>query len=369
MKRTSRWLAAVSGLAVAAAPIAAQTTPTPVGTAANTDITNTVQVDYSVGGVAQNRLTAADTFKVDRKVNVTVAAVDTQAVSVSPGQTNAVTTFRVTNNSNATLDYLLAAANQGNGAGAFTGNTDNFDVTNIRVFRESGANAGYQPGEDTAVSILNLASGGEATVYVVSDMIVAAGTPPTLPANGAVATVILTATAASGGTALQQSDPNAANGKMSMETIFADAAGAAPGDVERDGRHSAKSDYRVNAAQLAVSKHSRVVSDGLGTSNFRSVPGALVEYCIIVSNAAGSAAATNVILRDNVPTAMTYEPSTAVFSSPLPVNYAFNAATGCTVTAPQTTSPATFSGTEVSNAAVTINANEARFLRFQAKIK
>lgn len=366
MTRTSNWLAAVSALALAMAPIAAQAAP--VGTAANTDITNTVQVDFSVGGVAQNRITATDTFKVDRRVNVTVATTNTAAVSVSPGQTNAVTTFTVTNNSNATLDYLLAAANQANGAATFTGN-DNFDVTNIRIFRETGTTAGFDASDQLVTSLTGLASGDTVTVYVVSDMIIAPGTPPTLPVNNDIATVILTATAASGGTALTQTPAGTANGANTVETIFADAAGPAPGDAVRDGRHSARSDYRVAGAQLTVNKYSRVISDGLGTSNFRSVPGAVVEYCIVISNATGAASAASVALADVVPTAMTYVANSVFINNAISGAYTYTAATGCTGGTAGTDAANYNAGTRtVANTFPSIPANESRFLRFQATI-
>lgn len=87
------------------------------GTASGTTINNTVSVNYKVGGVDQTATGASDSFKVDRKVNLTVAEVGTTTTEVSPGQTAAVTTFTVTNNSNATLDFALAAAQQTGGAG------------------------------------------------------------------------------------------------------------------------------------------------------------------------------------------------------------------------------------------------------------
>lgn len=364
MKRTSTWLAAVSGLALVTAPIHAQAAP--VGTASGTDITNTVQVDYSVGGVAQNRITATDTFKVDRRVNVTVATTNTAAVSVTPGQTNAVTTFTVTNNSNATLDYLLSATNQASGAATFSGN-DNFDVTNIRIYRETGTTAGFDASDQLVTSLSGLASGDVATVYVVSDMIIAPGTPPTLPVNNDTATVILTATAASGGTALTQTPAGTANGANTVETIFADAAGPAPGDAVRDGRHSARSDYRVSAAQLSVNKYSRVVSDGLGTSNFRSVPGAVVEYCIVIGNASGGASAASVALADVVPTAMTYQANSIVINNAFTGTY--DPATGCTGGTAGTDAANYNTGTRtVSNTFTTIASGEARSLRFRATI-
>ena len=103
------------------------------GTAAGLSVTNTVTVNYQVGGVSQTAQTASDTFTVDRKVNVTVAEVGTTTTTVSPGQSAAVTTFQVTNLSNATLDFALAVAQQTGGAGAHS-NTDSFDATNLRIY-------------------------------------------------------------------------------------------------------------------------------------------------------------------------------------------------------------------------------------------
>ncbi len=90
MTRNMRLLASASVLAataVAASPAYA------AGTSAGTTVTNSVTLDYKVGGVDQNQVTASDTFTVDRKVNLTVVETGNLATSVSPGQVAAVTTF------------------------------------------------------------------------------------------------------------------------------------------------------------------------------------------------------------------------------------------------------------------------------------
>ena len=56
---------------------------------------------------------------------------------------------------------------------------------------------------------------------------------------------------------------------------------------------------------LAISKTSRILSDEISGANFKSLPGARVEYCILVSNT-GSAAATNVLAVDAVPSEVGY---------------------------------------------------------------
>jgi hypothetical protein len=303
MTKLLKLLAAVSG---AAAAVLGVTPAFAAGTAADTNITNQASVGYSVGGVSQTAvLSNTDTFKVDRVIKLRVEEAGTTTTGVSPGQTAAVTTFNLYNDSNAPMDVVLSTFQQTGGAGAHS-NTDNFDMTAPAVYVESGANVGYQPLEDLApVSgyIDELAADGPARViYVVANV-------PAGRATGDVAAVDLIAQAHLGGTAGAQGTAvnatnfpqNVANGITSVENVMSDTTGSATGDVARDGRHSAKDDYTVSAAALTVTKTSRVVWDPVNlTSNPKAIPGARVEYCIAVTNAAGGAAATSVAVSDTL---------------------------------------------------------------------
>ncbi|UVO51292.1 hypothetical protein M0208_12510 [Sphingomonas sp. SUN019] len=300
MTRTSIWLGAVSLCALsalAATPASAQSTQT----AAGSSITNTVSMNYQVGGVTQTTQTASDTFTVDRKVNLTVAELGTTTTQVSPGQTAVVTTFQVTNTSNATLDFALVVTQQAGGAGAHA-NTDTFDVSNVRIFVDTNGNGVYDAGTDTQVTYLDeIAADTTRTVFVLADV-------PLGRATGDVAAVTLTATGREGGAAgatgaalVQTAGANTSG----MDTVFADGAGST--DASRDASYSAKDDYTVLAAALTLTKVSRIVSDPFnGTTNPKMIPGSVVEYCIAVRNAAGGASATNVALSDVLPTTTTY---------------------------------------------------------------
>ncbi|MBN8500035.1 MAG: hypothetical protein J0M19_02650 [Sphingomonadales bacterium] len=272
------------------------------GTAAGSTITNTATVNYQVGSVAQTATTASDTLTVDRKVNLTVAEVGTTTTQVTPGQTSAVTTFTVTNTSNATLDFALTAV-QPTGGTAAHGGTDSFNGTNVRIFVDTNTNGVFDSGTDTQVTYLDeLAADGSRTVFVVSDI-------PLGLANGAVAGVTLTATGREGGTASSQgaalTQTTTAN-TAGMDTVFADTAGAT--DAARDAAFSARDDYTVFTATLTVLKTSTIISDPLnGTTNPKMIPGATIEYCISVSNAAGGADATNVAVSDPLPGQITYD--------------------------------------------------------------
>lgn len=257
------------------------------GTTQGTDIDNTVSVDYEVGGVGQTAVTAADSFKVDRKILFTVEeATPTGTTSVAPGQTAAVTTFTVTNTSNDVLDFSLSAS-QLTGGTAEHGGTDNFNISGIQFFVDDGDGT-FDPVNDTATTIENLAEDTSVRVFVIGNI-------PTLGAgsnSGDVAGVTLTAVALnSDGSAIAESDDSDAN-TNGVETIFADTG--------RDNSEAAGDDYTVGAAALTVNKISRVISDGVSTTNPKAIPGAVVEYCIIVENGAGAATATSVGVSDDL---------------------------------------------------------------------
>lgn len=56
---------------------------------------------------------------------------------------------------------------------------------------------------------------------------------------------------------------------------------------------------------LSVTKISSVVSDGISATNPKAVPGATMQYCILVTNT-GTGTAENVVASDNIPANMTY---------------------------------------------------------------
>lgn len=245
-----------------------------------------------------------------------------------------------------------------------------FTAQNIKVYRETGGNAtAYDAGTDTLVTtpIVSVAADAVLRIYVVADMVVNT-TGPVLPVDGDTANVYLTATAWNGASALTQSDLSASNNsgtnKTTEETVFADAAG--PNDAAKDGKHSALGSYRVAGAKLTVNKYSYVVSDPTGNANPRAIPGATVEYCIVVNNAAGAAQADSVNVSDVVPATLTYTANT-IF-----LNAAFTAGTQrCDGAGGSAGVDATNynAGTKtVSNSYGSMAANTTRTLRFRATI-
>jgi uncharacterized repeat protein (TIGR01451 family) len=300
MTRTVRLLASASVLAVSAIAV---TPAFAAGTTAGTTITNQVTLDYKVGGVDQTPVTASDSFVVDRKVNLTVAEVGSTTTQVSPGQSAAVTAFTVSNASNAPLDFALAATQLSGGTAAH-GGTDNFDVSNLKMYADTNSNGSYDAGTDVEITYLDqVAADASKTVFVVADVPLGRSTADV--AGGRLTATAAEATAAGslGSTVTQTSGANFNN---VVETVFADTN--SNGNVARDGIHFAEDDYTVFAAALTATKTSRVISDPFnGTTNPKMIPGAVVEYCIAVANAAGSATATGISVSDQLPSETTYD--------------------------------------------------------------
>jgi uncharacterized repeat protein (TIGR01451 family) len=300
MTRTKRLLASASVLAAAAF------TASPAfaaGTTSGSTIVNSVTLDYQVGGVPQTAVVATDTFTVDRKVVVSVSEIGSTTTQVGPGQASAVTTFQVINSSNATIDVALSATQLSGGTAAH-GGTDNFDVTAVKIYVDANGNGTFESASDTLVTYLDqLAADAPKTVFVVASV-------PVGRATGDVAGVKLTGTAseatAAGSLGATITASSGANAQNSVDTVLADA-NATNGNTAYDGMDFAQDDYTVLAATLTVTKTSRVVSDPVnGSTNPKAIPGATVEYCIAVSNAAGSATATNLSVSDTLPLQTTF---------------------------------------------------------------
>lgn len=151
--RTILYASSALGLMASAVPVRAE------GTAAGTTITNTVTVDYEANGVAQTQQSASDSFTVDRRINVTVARLDTVATSVTPGEMQAVTTFTVTNLSNDAADFDLSVAQSA---------TDDFDLANVRIYQDNDTTPGTFDGSDTEITYLDeIGADATVTVFVV----------------------------------------------------------------------------------------------------------------------------------------------------------------------------------------------------------
>jgi uncharacterized repeat protein (TIGR01451 family) len=346
----------LAGASMIAFSALAATTAHAAGTASGSTITNVATVNYTVGGVAQTPVNGTNNFTVDRRITLTVSEPGNATTSVSPGQTGAVTTFTVTNTSNAPLDFGLSLVQPAGGTTAH-GGTDTFDVTAASFFVDTNGNGTYEAGTDTAVTFLDeVAADASRTVFVVANV-------PVGETNGEVAGVTLTAQARESGGAGTQGAivaQTAGANTAGVDTVFADTAGST--DAARDGQFSARDDYTVGAAALTITKTATVISDPLnGTTNPKMIPGSVVEYCVQVANAAGGATANNVIVTDPVPATTTYDAGFGIF---------FNTTVTAGVCNTDGTNPGgSFAAGTVTGTAMTVAAGTTRAIRFRVAVQ
>lgn len=286
------------------------------GTLSGTSVSNLATLNYTVGGVPQTLIESSPTgnltsgagngvvtsFVVDNKVDLLVTEGNSTFTSVSPNQTAAVTTFTVTNQGNTVQDFALTAANEASGTVLFTF-TDSFDAAACAAFVESGATAGYQVAQDTAIFVDELAADGVATAYGVCNI-------PAGQANGNYAVVSLLATARAGGAAglgAALTETVGAN-TAGVDIVFGDDTGT--DDANRDATHSARDAYRVVAAVLSVAKTVAIICDPLNSiTNPKNIPGTVARWTVTVSNAAGAgASATLSQVSDALSVNSTFDP-------------------------------------------------------------
>lgn len=277
---------AIGAMGLAATPVFA------AGTTAGTVITNEVTVDYSVGGINQNDVTASTEVTVDRKVDLTVDA--TSDTSVTPGASSQAVGFVVTNLSNDVLDFALAATQV---AG------DDFDVTAPLAFYRDVTGTGtpgqFDAADELVTHIDALAADASVRIFVVTPQI------PGTAINSQISGITLTATARAndGAATLGAALTNAASNSAGVDTIFADGEGASDG--LRDAAYSATEQFVVVTAAISAAKTSRILA---GVNEFAAgaaIPGARVEFCITVSNN-GNADATGLTITDALPGTLSF---------------------------------------------------------------
>ncbi len=282
------------------------------GTPANTTISNTATLAYDVNGVAQANITSpAATFVVDRKINLTVLTVDSNAVTVAPGQTLAVTTFTVSNTGNDSQDFNLATANLPTATTIFGSPAlfDSFDGTSCNAYAKSSAAGPFVAGADNVPANLfidELSPDASKTVYVVCSI-------PAAQAINTVAIVSLTATVLIGGTAGTKggaltndtSTPNT----TSVDTVFANppltlsADGTIPAQAGANAIVTARDAYRVAAVTANVNKTATCSPTPADCSQAKT--GTVITYQVQV-DVTGSGTATGLVITDPLPSDVTY---------------------------------------------------------------
>ena len=250
------------------------------GTVAGTRINNTATATFSLpsggsGSVTSNTVS----LTVDELLNVAVSWSDGGDVSIQPGTSGDVLTFRLTNGGNGTEPFTLSARNSLSG--------DNFDPTSFSIYLDTNGNGRYDPTIDQAyVAGSNdpvLAADATTTAFLVA-------TVPGGLADAARAGLDLLAVAKTGSGTPGTTFPGAGDGGVNAVVGATGANGFATGF------------YVVSAASVTFVKSATVVDPFGGTT---SVPGSIISYRL-VATVSGSGTLANLAVADTVPTGSSY---------------------------------------------------------------
>lgn len=273
-------------------------------TSACTTINNTADVSYSVGAFSETKTSNTASFTVGAKIGLVVERQDTTpGVTVYPGSTGKVLTFKVWNSGNVIQKYDLTAAAKASGiTDPFLNANDSFDMSNAEIWI-AGADQNAMTGTSG-----NINPDASVTVTIISDELT------TGLSSGATSVYSLAATSKhENGDSVTQNGTHAVNGgACTTDTLLIDGTGT-EGDGNNDGVHSDRDTYTV-ASGISITKASAVISDPIngttdGTFNAttwtacsgtcpKSIPGSVVRYKATISNAAGAPSATLTSISD-----------------------------------------------------------------------
>ena len=262
----------------------------------DTDITNRASVSYSVSGVPQTIIESSPTgnstpgvgaggnttFEVDKRLMFIAEETNGAATISSPGLTNVVTVFRVTNTSNGPQDFGLTGDNL-NPITLF-GRPDAFNMANFRT-RVSGAACSTATmttpayAGETQDYIEQLGEDACVYVFVLADTPAAA-----LAANATASTIrlVVRPTTNTSNGVTDEVETAAVDNPAVVDVVFAET-GTTDGNAQFDGVSFAYDQYFVGT--LTVTKTATVISDGFSPAGQeKPIPGAVVEYMISVQN-------------------------------------------------------------------------------------
>jgi uncharacterized repeat protein (TIGR01451 family) len=260
-----------------------------VGTQSGVPISNTATVDYQVGSNSRTTSGSAPNITVDNRVDLDVTNTDAgNNVNVTPGQTDRILTYTVTNTGNTTQGYLLTVDVP----------TATIPAGNIRIYVDANNDGVPDAGElyTAGTNAGDLDPNGVIGTDDVMQVLVVADIPA-----GATDTSSddfrLVAQTTDAGTATVTTAAGAPT--AGVDVVFADSAGTTS-DANRDGQHSDAASYTVQSAAVAAAKTILSTTDEFG-GGF-AIPGADVVYQIRVTNSGAAAVDANTVsVTDPIP--------------------------------------------------------------------
>lgn len=314
-----------SALALSVA-LLAPTAANAAGTLAGTTISNTASASFDNGGGAQTIDSNRVDLKVDELLDVTVTG-NTTDVPTTPGATNQVLTYRVTNTGNGPEAFALSTiANVGG---------DNYDPVVTQIYIDANGNGTWDPTDTLYIagSETPLQPDTSMTVFVL------ATTPGTATdGNRGIVTLVAAAKTGTGtpGTAF------AGKGEGGGDAVV--------GSTGADGQDNAA--YRVSAATVSLVKSATIV-DPFGGSE--PVPGATITYTI-TANVVGSGSVNGLAVTDSIPADTDYVANSATLG-------------GTALTDAADADAGNYDGTRIQVQLGTVAGGQTRTVTFKTKIK
>lgn len=314
-----------SALALGVA-ILAPTAANAAGTLAGTTISNTASASFDNGGGTQTIDSNRVDLKVDELLDVTVAG-NTTDVPTTPGATNQVLTYRVTNTGNGPEAFALSTiANVGG---------DNYDPVVTQIYIDANNNGTWDP----------------------TDTLYAAGSETPLQPDTAMTVFVLATTpgaAIDGNRGIVTLVAAAKTGTGAPGTTFAGkgegGGDAIVGSTGADGQDNGA--YKVSAATVSLVKSATIV-DPFGGSE--AVPGATITYTI-TANVAGSGSVSGLAITDTVPADTDYVANSATLG-------------GAGLTDATDADAGSYNGTRIQVQLGTVAGGQTRTVTFKTKIK
>ena len=310
-----------------AAFLALPTQASAAGTRAGTTISNTASASFDNGAGTQTIDSNRVDLRVDELLDVTVASGNPGNVPTTPGATNQLLTFLVTNTGNGSEAFVLSTIANAGG--------DNYDPVVTQLYIDNGDGV-FDPATDTLYTpgandpVLNPDAG--VTVFVLS-------TTPGAVNDGDRGIVSLVAAARTGTGAPGTSFAGQGEG----------GGDAVVGSTGADGQDSGT--FAVSSAAVTLVK-SATIADPFGGSE--PVPGAVITYTI-VATVAGSGSVNGLAINDNIPADTSYVANSMTLGG----SSLSDAADG---------DAGSFSGTAIAVALGTVGGGQTRTVTFRTTI-
>jgi len=255
------------------------------GTPAGTNIVNQATVSFAVRSDSFTLNSNVTTTRVDEVIDVGIVWQDSTPVTVTPGDTDQVVTFRVTNSGNGTETYSLAADSSVGGG--------QYNPLFVGLYLDRNGNSVYDAGIDPEyVSGPVLPADGSITVFVLNDI-------PIGLSDGDRGNCRLSATSTTG-----SGSPGSVFSTVGDGGTDA-VAGTSGGSADDTGT------YLISALAVTVDK-SVTITDPFGGT--LPVTGAVLTYTLAVT-VTGSGTAEDVIITDAIPANTSYRPGTLTLNS------------------------------------------------------